>query len=110
MLPLDTAGLQRDAREHLMLHFTDMSVYADRDIPIYTRGEGCHLFDAHGRRFIDGLSGLFCTNLGHSYGAEVGDAAARAARPRWSSPRTGTSPTPPRSRWPPSSPNSPPAT
>lgn len=72
---LDAADLQRDAREHLMLHFTDMSVYADRDIPIYTRGEGCHLYDAHGRRFIDGLSGLFCTNLGHSYGAEIGQAA-----------------------------------
>lgn len=75
MLPLDTAHLQRDAREHLMLHFTDMSAYADRDIPIYTRGEGCHLYDAGGRKFIDGLSGLFCTNLGHSYGAEVGEAA-----------------------------------
>jgi adenosylmethionine-8-amino-7-oxononanoate aminotransferase len=75
MLPLDTAGLQRDAREHLMFHVTDMSVYADRDIPIYTHGEGCHIYDTEGRRFIDGLSGLFCTNLGHSYGAEVGEAA-----------------------------------
>jgi adenosylmethionine-8-amino-7-oxononanoate aminotransferase len=75
MLPLDTAELQRDAREHLMFHFTDMSVYADRDVPIYTRGEGCHIYDTEGRRFIDGLSGLFCTNLGHSYGAEVGEAA-----------------------------------
>ncbi|HKD96211.1 MAG TPA: aspartate aminotransferase family protein [Micromonosporaceae bacterium] len=76
MLPLDTAGLQRDAREHLLFHFTDQSVYADREIPIYTRGEGCHLYDTRGRRYIDGLSGLFCTNLGHSYGAEVGAAAA----------------------------------
>jgi adenosylmethionine-8-amino-7-oxononanoate aminotransferase len=75
MLPLDTAELQRNAREHLMFHFTDMSVYADRNVPIYTRGEGCHLYDTEGRRFIDGLSGLFCTNLGHSYGAEVGEAA-----------------------------------
>ena len=58
-----------------MLHFTDMSVFQDRDVPIYTRGDGCHLVDSRGRRFIDGLSGLFCTNLGHSFGAEVGDAA-----------------------------------
>jgi hypothetical protein len=74
-MPLDAADLQRDAREHLMFHFTDMSVYADRSIPIYTHGEGCHVFDAAGRRYIDGLSGLFCTNLGHSYGTEVGTAA-----------------------------------
>jgi len=76
MLPLDAADLQRDAREHLMLHFTDMSVYADKNIPIYVRGDGAHLYDADGRRYIDGLSGLFCTNLGHSYGAEIGAAAA----------------------------------
>jgi hypothetical protein len=74
-MSLDVADLQRDAREHLMLHFTDMSVYADRNVPIYTRGDGCHIYDAQGRRFIDGLSGLFCTNLGHGFGAEVGAAA-----------------------------------
>jgi adenosylmethionine-8-amino-7-oxononanoate aminotransferase len=72
---LDAADLQRNARDHLMLHFTDMSVYADRDVPIYASGDGCHLIDVNGRRFIDGLSGLFCTNLGHSYGDEVGRAA-----------------------------------
>ena len=74
-MSLDVADMQRDAREHLMLHFTDMSVYADRTIPIYVRGDGCYLYDAQGRKFIDGLSGLFCTNLGHSFGAEVGQAA-----------------------------------
>jgi adenosylmethionine-8-amino-7-oxononanoate aminotransferase len=74
-MSLDVAQMQRDAREHLMLHFTDMSEFAERNIPIYVRGDGCHLIDAEGRRFIDGLSGLFCTNLGHSYGAEVGAAA-----------------------------------
>ncbi|HEY2791884.1 MAG TPA: aspartate aminotransferase family protein, partial [Micromonosporaceae bacterium] len=67
-MSLDVAELQRDAREHLMLHFTDMSVYADRNVPIYTRGDGCHIYDVHGRRYIDGLSGLFCTNLGHGFG------------------------------------------
>jgi adenosylmethionine-8-amino-7-oxononanoate aminotransferase len=54
-----------------------MSSFADRDMPVFVRGEGCHVYDAEGRRYIDGLSGLFCTNLGHSYGAEVGEAAKR---------------------------------
>jgi adenosylmethionine-8-amino-7-oxononanoate aminotransferase len=72
----DPARLQRDLRDHLLLNFTDMSEYGpNHDVPVFVRGEGCHVVDATGRRYIDGLSGLFCTNLGHSYGAEVGQAA-----------------------------------
>jgi adenosylmethionine-8-amino-7-oxononanoate aminotransferase len=72
--------LQRLAREHLMLHFSDMSAYAERDIPIIDRGEGCHVYDQAGRRYIDGLSGLYCVNLGHSYGDEIGTAALEQMR------------------------------
>jgi adenosylmethionine-8-amino-7-oxononanoate aminotransferase len=69
--------LQHNLREHLLLNFTDMSSFTEREVPVFVRGEGCHIIDANGRRFIDGLSGLFCTNLGHSYGAEVGAAAQK---------------------------------
>ena len=34
-----------------------------------------HIYDVDGRKYIDGLSGLFCTNLGHSFGEEVGEVA-----------------------------------
>ena len=72
-----TGRLQRQVKDHLLLNFTDMSAFADRELPVFTRGEGCYVFDAHGRRYIDGCSGLFCTNLGHGFGAEVGRAAQR---------------------------------
>ena len=73
----EPSRLQRDLRDHLLLNFTDMSSYTGRDVPVFVRGDGCHVIDAQGRRYIDGLSGLFCTNLGHSYGAEIGEAALR---------------------------------
>lgn len=73
----DSARLQHGLREHLLLNFTAMTQYARRDVPVLVRGDGCHVVDADGKRFVDGLSGLFCTNLGHGYGAEVGQAAAR---------------------------------
>jgi adenosylmethionine-8-amino-7-oxononanoate aminotransferase len=63
-----------------MLHFSDMASYAEADIPIIERGEGCHVFDLEGRRYIDGLSGLYCVNLGHSHGDRIGDAAAAQMR------------------------------
>jgi adenosylmethionine-8-amino-7-oxononanoate aminotransferase len=68
--------LQQNAKEHLMLHFTDMQSLVEEGTTLIDRGEGVHVFDTDGRRYIDGLSGLYCTNLGHSYGEEIGAAAA----------------------------------
>jgi adenosylmethionine-8-amino-7-oxononanoate aminotransferase len=84
----DRATLQRQVKDHLLLNFTDMSEFADQDVRIFVRGDGCHVVDAEGRRAIDGISGLFCTNLGHGYGAEIGAAAQRqlselAFTPSW---------------------------
>jgi adenosylmethionine-8-amino-7-oxononanoate aminotransferase len=57
--------LQELGRRHLWMHFTRMSAYADHEIPIITRGEGCYVYDEHGNRYLDGLSALFCVNIGH---------------------------------------------
>jgi adenosylmethionine-8-amino-7-oxononanoate aminotransferase len=57
--------LQDLARRHLWMHFTRMSAYADHEIPVIVRGEGCYVYDEHGKRFLDGLSALFCVNIGH---------------------------------------------
>ena len=48
----------------------------DHEIPIITRAEGCYVYDEHGKRYLDGLSGLFCVNAGHGR-TELGEAAAR---------------------------------
>ncbi len=69
------SDLQNRAKQHLMLHFSDMTLEPE-DIPVLVRGEGSHIFDDAGNRYIDGLSGLYCLNLGHSHGEEIGAAAA----------------------------------
>jgi adenosylmethionine-8-amino-7-oxononanoate aminotransferase len=53
------------ASRHLWLHFTKMAAYADREVPVITRGEGCYVYDESGKRYLDGLSALFCVNAGH---------------------------------------------
>jgi adenosylmethionine-8-amino-7-oxononanoate aminotransferase len=68
--------LQSLAKEHLMLHFTDMASLVAEGTTIIDRGEGCYVFDTDGRRYIDGLSGLYCVNLGHSHGEEIAAAAS----------------------------------
>ena len=71
----DPEKLQRDLRAHMLFNFTDMNRFHESDMSVFVKGEGCHVIDVHGRRFIDGLSGLFCTNLGHSFGQEVAQTA-----------------------------------
>jgi adenosylmethionine-8-amino-7-oxononanoate aminotransferase len=68
--------LQQLAKQHLMLHFTDMAALAENGTTIIDRGEGCYVFDDQGNRYIDGLSGLYCVNLGHSHGEEIAAVAA----------------------------------
>ncbi len=70
-------NLQEQARRHLWMHFSRMGGYSDEhEIPIITRGEGAYVFDSHGKRYLDGLSGLFCVNAGHGR-PELAEAAAR---------------------------------
>jgi adenosylmethionine-8-amino-7-oxononanoate aminotransferase len=77
---LSPEALQRAARDHLWMHFTRMSGYAETEIPVIVRGEGCYLEDANGKRYLDALAGLFAVNIGYSYGEEVGQAALEQMR------------------------------
>ena len=77
---LSPAELQKAARDHLWLHFTRMSSYADSEIPIIVRGDGCYLEDSHGKRYLDALAGLFAVNIGYGFGEEIGEAAAAQMR------------------------------
>jgi acetylornithine/N-succinyldiaminopimelate aminotransferase len=43
-----------------------MNNYA-RQAVAFTHGEGCLLFDAQGRRFLDGLAGIAVNTLGHNH-------------------------------------------
>ena len=61
-----TGSLQELAQRHLWMHFARMGAYGDgAEIPIIVRGDGCYVWDEHGNRYLDGLSALFCVNIGH---------------------------------------------
>jgi adenosylmethionine-8-amino-7-oxononanoate aminotransferase len=70
-----SSDLQEQAKRHLWMHFTRMGTYADADVPVIVRGEGCYVYDEHGKRYLDGLSALFCVNIGYGR-KELGQAAA----------------------------------
>jgi adenosylmethionine-8-amino-7-oxononanoate aminotransferase len=78
-LRTEQSTLQELGRRHLWMHFTRMSAYDDHEIPIITRGEGCYVYDEHGNRYLDGLSALFCVNIGHGR-ADIAQAGADQAK------------------------------
>ncbi|GHF07267.1 aspartate aminotransferase family protein [Pseudolysinimonas yzui] len=59
------ADLQQKAKDHLWMHFTRQSVVEEHGTPIIVKGEGHHIWDSKGKKYIDGLSGLFVVNAGH---------------------------------------------
>ena len=89
--PMDAqhhADLQRAARDHLWMHFTRHSSYAENDVPVIVRGEGTYIYDAKGKKYLDALSGLFVSQLGHGR-TDLVQAGARQAQelaffPLWS--------------------------
>jgi adenosylmethionine-8-amino-7-oxononanoate aminotransferase len=46
---------------HLWGHFSRL----DTDLVSIVRGEGCYVWDDEGNRYLDGLAGLFATQVGH---------------------------------------------
>ncbi len=72
--------LQQKALRHLWMHFTQMGRYdAENPIPIIEKADGAYVWDIHGKKYLDGLSGLFCVNAGHGR-TEIGDAMAAQVR------------------------------
>ena len=77
---LATGELQEQARRHLWMHFTRMGAFdEEHEIPIIVRGEGCYVYDQHGRRYLDGLSALYCVNIGHGRAEVAQILATRSA-------------------------------
>ncbi|HEY5421005.1 MAG TPA: aspartate aminotransferase family protein [Marmoricola sp.] len=79
---------QQQARDHLWMHFTRHSAYDTNDVPTIVRGDGAYIYDAHGKRYLDGLAGLFVVQAGHGR-TELAEAAAKQAAelaffPLWS--------------------------
>ena len=67
------------AQAHLWGHFSRLAPSPEL-IPIMERGEGCYVWDTEGKRYLDGLSGLFTVQVGHGRTELAEVAAAQGAQ------------------------------
>jgi putrescine---pyruvate transaminase len=71
-----TAGWRALDAAHYLHPFTDHAALALKGTRVITRAEGVYIYDSDGRQILDGMSGLWCVNLGYGR-RELADAAYR---------------------------------
>jgi adenosylmethionine-8-amino-7-oxononanoate aminotransferase len=77
-MPFSPEHLQEAAKRHLWMHFTRLGSYETQDVPVIVRGEGPWVWDSTGKRYLDGLSGLYVVQAGHGR-RELAEAGAPQA-------------------------------
>jgi adenosylmethionine-8-amino-7-oxononanoate aminotransferase len=73
-----TRELQEMAQRHLWGHFSQLAPTNPAEIAVIERGDGCYVWDSEGKRYLDGLAGLFTVQAGHGR-ASIARAAAMQA-------------------------------
>jgi adenosylmethionine-8-amino-7-oxononanoate aminotransferase len=74
----ENSQLSEQARRHLWMHFSRLATYKTHEVPVIVRGEGAYVWDQHGKRYLDGLAGLFTSQIGHGR-HELAEAGAKQA-------------------------------
>jgi len=63
---VDTATLRQLDQSHHLHPFTDFKDYANHGGRIVNKAEHIYIYDSEGHKMLDGMSGLWCCNLGYS--------------------------------------------
>jgi adenosylmethionine-8-amino-7-oxononanoate aminotransferase len=59
--------IERMDRDHVWHPYTRFSTMDDEPLPVIVRGEGIHLVDDRGNRWVDAISSWWCCALGHGH-------------------------------------------
>jgi putrescine aminotransferase len=63
---VDTPTLRALDQSHHLHPFTDLKAYSQKGGRIVSRAEHIYIYDSEGNKILDGMSGLWCCNLGYS--------------------------------------------
>lgn len=62
---VNTKAVQAMDASHYLHPFTDFKHLAKQGSRVIVKGEGIYLWDSEGKRLLDGMSGLWCVNVGY---------------------------------------------
>lgn len=72
----NTKNWRTTDREHYLHPFTDTKVLGEKGCRIITHGDGVYIWDSEGKKYLDGMAGLWCVNVGYGR-KDIADAAYR---------------------------------
>ena len=75
----DAKELWRQDKDHFIHPFTHFPSFEKDGALVISEGRGAYVFDADGKRYLDGIAGLWCVNIGHG-NPEIAYAMAEQAR------------------------------
>ena len=75
----DTEDIRRKDRDHVIHPWPDFSTFKEEGSEIFAESEGIYVYNSDGDRFIDGIGGLWCVNVGYGRD-EIAQAMADQAR------------------------------
>ena len=65
-------------RDHVLHPYTHFDSFRRDGSLVLVEGDGCYVTDAHGRRYFDGIGGMWCVNAGYGR-REIAEAMAEQA-------------------------------
>jgi len=74
----DTQDIWQKDKDHFIHPWTDFSTFQEQGSMVVAESEGAYIVDSDGKRYLDGIGGLWCVNVGYGR-AEIGQAMAEQA-------------------------------
>ena len=75
----DTEAIRQKDLAHNLHPFTDFATIKQEGSLVIAESEGAYIYDSDGNRFLDGIAGLWCVNLGYAID-EIAQTMADQAR------------------------------
>jgi len=75
----NTAEIRQKDKDHQIHPWTDFSTFEETGSLVIAESEGCYVYDSDGNKFLDGIAGLWCVNVGYGRD-EIAQAMADQAR------------------------------
>jgi adenosylmethionine-8-amino-7-oxononanoate aminotransferase len=76
----DTDSLWRKDHDHFLHPFAEFPSFERDGCLVIDRGEGAYIYDTDGKRYLDGIGGMWCVNIGYGHPEMVEALAAQAQR------------------------------
>jgi adenosylmethionine-8-amino-7-oxononanoate aminotransferase len=79
MTKYDSKEIWRKDHDHMLHPFMHFPSFEKDGALVIAEGDGAYVYDADGKRYLDGIAGLWCVNIGHGRD-EIADTLAEQAR------------------------------